>query len=381
MKVLKNIFGISLIIVSSLASFSCSDNQKVKELNFGFTGPLSTRATVLGIGPAKAIELVVDEYNANKKENEPKINFFIEDDKWEKDLALPLYTKLRKEHNIDIVFISNSDGTVAIQKNIIEDKVICVNQLNNDELLSKLNKNTFKIAKRTEETNGIIGHRITDLGLKKTVIFHFPNDFMTRGTNAVKKILDKENIECKIIKVPKDQVDFSIELEKCKDEGYDSYVFFGYKNFGFAMKQVRDLGITNKVFGSTVLLEQAYYDNSEGAIVDSEFPFFTTLDGNKILATDFFDKYIEKFGEKPGAEWPALQARDASKLVIDIIKEVNTNKPAEIHISDWLRSELLNTTYYKGACGNLSIGEDGASRGVYFSLYKYVSEMKVEKIK
>lgn len=378
MKRFKYLFSILII---SLVFLSCTNSKEIKEVNFGFIGPLSTRATVLGVGPSKAIELTVEQYNKNRKKGEPQINLFIEDDKWEKDLALPKYQKLISENGIQVVFISNSDGTVAIQKELIKDKVICINPINNDELLSSLNKNTFKVAKRTEEANALVGHRILELGLKKTVVFHFPNDFMTRGAAAVKKVLQKEGVECKVITVKKDQVDFSKQLQELKKDGYDSYAFFGYKNFGFAMKQARDLGITAKFFGSTTLLEQPFYDNSQGEIVGTEFPFFTTIDGNEILGDEFVDEYKLRYGEGPSAVWPTLQACDASRMVIEILRNVNSKKPQEVDIEQWLKDELYKLTYFEGVCGNISMGTDGASRGIYFSLYTYDSEMKVEKLK
>lgn len=366
---------ISIITCLFLA---CSEHEEIKEVNFGYIGPLSTRATVLGIGPSKSIALVVEQYNKNRKEDEPKINFFFEDDMWEKDLALPKYNKLKREHDIDVLFISNTDGTVALQDILIKDKVVCINPINNDELLSSLNKNTFKVAKRTEVVNGLVGHRIIELGLKKTVIFHFPNDFMTRGAKSVESILNKEGILNKLIEVSKDKTDFKEELLDLKNEGYDSYCFFGYKNFGFAMKQARELGIEAKFFGSTTLLEQDFYDNSKGAIVGTEMPFFTTIDGNEVLADEFIDSYVQKYGNKPSAVWPALQSCDAGKMLINIVRNVNKSQPDDF--PEYLKKELYNTTYFEGVCGNLSIGKDGASRGVYFTLYEYVSEMKVEKI-
>lgn len=369
------------LIVVVLMFFSCSEQEKITELNFGYIGPLSTRATFLGIGPAKAIELTVEQYNENRKEGEPKINFFYEDDKWEKDLALPMYKKLRKEHNIDVIFMSNTDGTVSIQKEILKDNVICVNPLNSDELLSNLNDHTFKVAKNTEDANGLVGHRILELGLSKTVIFHFPNDYMTRAAKAVEKVLKAENKECKVITSEKNQVDFKEQLIQLKADGYDSYTIFGYNNFGHTVRQARELGIEAPFFGSNTFLEEEFYDNSNGTCIGAEFAFFTTVDGNEILADKFIQDYVTRFNEKPTAVWPTLQACDASNMVIDIVRNINKKNGDEAFVmDDWIIEELFKTTYFEGVCGNLSVGEDGAARGIYFSLYRCVDKMKIEKV-
>jgi len=370
-----------VILLSFISIITGCNNTEVKEINIGYIAPMSTRATDLGIAPSKAMQLAIEEYNSSKTKDQPKINFFIEDDKWEKSLALPAYEKLRKEHNIDVVFISNTDGTVELQDKIMEDGVIAVNPLNNDKLLSSLNKNTFNIAKSTEEAHKALGIRIIELGLKKVIILHYPNNFMSVGGNAIKNILTENGIENEVIKTEKDQIDFTEILKKAKEKEADAYVFLGYKNFGFAMKQARDLEIKASFFGSTTLLDPDFFSNSEGAIVGTECTFFTPLDGNYILASEFLQDYKKKFGEEPFSIWPPMQAYDAMNIVINEIKKVNEDKTKEQSQVDWLRKRLLNVKYYQGVCGNISIKEDGSSRGIYFSLYKVESDGKLLKIK
>jgi len=374
----KKLVVLFMICITILTS---CNNPEVKEINIGFIAPLTTRATDLGIAPSQAMKLAVEKYNSKKLKSQPKINLFVEDGKWEKDMALPLYEKLRKEHNIDVVFISNTDGTVAIQDRIMEDGVIAVNPLNSDKLLSSLNKNTFKIAKSTEEANKIVGVRIIELGLKKAIILQYPNDFMTIAANSVSEILNENGVENKILKVAKDQTDFTEILKAAQEEGTQAYVFFGYKDFGFAMKQARDLGIEAPFFGSTVLLDPDFYKYSEGAIIGTECPFFSTLDGNYILASEFLKDFEKRFGEEPVSVWPPMQAYDAMNIVINELKNVNEDKPKDELLGDWLRNRLYNVRYYQGICGNISITEDGSSRGIYFSLYKMESEGKLIKIK
>ena len=327
------------------------------------------------------MKLAVSQYNEDKLTSEPLINFYIEDDKWEKEQALPAYTKLKSEHDIDILFVSNSDGTISVQDEILKDGVVTINPLNNDALLSTTNHNTFRIAKTTEEANGLIAIRIIELGLKKVLILHYPNDFMTRGANAAQELLKGANIEHKVVTVEVDATDFSDVLSVCKKKGYDAYVFFGYKEFGYAMKQARDLGITAPFFGSTVLLDPAFYKNSEGAIIGTECSFFTPPDGNYVLANKFLEEYRNSFGEDPTSVWPPMQAYDAMNLVIEQIRTIDETKKEDLAFDDWLRSRLKNVKYFQGICGNISISEDGSSKGIYFSLYQYESEGKLVKVK
>ncbi len=369
------------VILTLFVSLIGCEESKSEEINIGYIGPLSKRATDLGIGPSNALQLAVDQYNASRSDDALKVNLFIEDDQWEKDNALPAYHKLRKEHDIDIVYISNTDGTVALQDEILKDQVILINPLNNDALLSSLNQNTFKIAKSTEEANGLIAIRIIELGLKKVLVLNYPNDYMSRAATSCKSLLDKVGIENKVTLVGKDETDFKDELQTAKDAGVDAYVFFGYKEFGFAMKQARDLGIEAPFFGSSVLLDPEFFSNSEGTITGTECSFFTPADGNYVLADEFMDSYINKFGSSPDSVWPAMQAYDAMNMVLQEIANITETKNRNEAFDDWLRNRLFNISYYQGVCGNISIAEDGASRGIYFSLYQYASEGKLSKVR
>lgn len=101
-------------------------------------------ATDLGVTPSKALQLAIDEYNTNKKSGDPTVNLFIEDDEWDQEKALPAYKKLRNNHNIEILFISNTDGIIAISEQAKKDGVIVINALNNDAILNRLNNNVFQ---------------------------------------------------------------------------------------------------------------------------------------------------------------------------------------------------------------------------------------------
>ena len=183
---------------------------------------------------------------------------------------------------------------------------------------------------------------------------------MRRGAYAVKQILDEANVENKIVEVKKEDVSFINYLSEYKKAKYDAYVMFGYKEFGYAQKEARDLGISAPFFGSTTQLTPAYYDNSEVEIIDSEFPFFTALDGNYILANQFLKEFENQFNNKPFSVRPAMQAYDAMGLILNEISTVNIKEIKKEQFGDWLRTSLYQVKFYKGICGNIAIKKDGS---------------------
>ena len=351
-----------------------------REINIGFIGPLTGNAIDLGIGPAKAMELAVEDYNERREADQPKVNLFVEDDAWLGVNAVPKYEKLRQEKGIEILFMNHTDGTIALQQKALDDHVTIINALNNDQLLSGMNENTFMIGKKTEEAAQVVSARIVELGLKKVAGFHVDNSFMTISAKTLEEHLEKQGVQAKLLLVNIDKENYEEELARFKADGCDVLVFFGYKNLGYAMKQARAMGIEALFFSSTTIRNKEYSDNSGGAIVGTEFPFFTANDGNYIIARQFLERYGQRFGKEPFSAWPAMQAYDAMNIALGIIGR-ETERPRKTKFNDWLRAELHEVNYFQGVCGNLAIMDDGSSRGIYFSLYVVKGNDGIEKVK
>lgn len=368
-----------LFAITALIFASCTSNQ-LEEINVAYIGPLSVKAIDMGQPAKEAIELSIHNYNKTRKENQPKINFFYGDDKWEGKNAVAIYDSINEKNNLDVVFISNTEGTIALQDKAEKNNDLLINPLNSDNLLSKLNNHTIKVAKRTEEANQILGLRMLELGLKKTAILYYPNDFMTRAAYSIQEILKHTSSECEIIPTKKDDTNFVALLKDLHRKGFDGYAFLGYSNFGYAMKQARNIGISAPFFGSTTLLDPNYFKNSNGHVVGTECTYFQAMDGNYVLAQEFLKEFRLRYDRNPTSIWPAMQAYDASEILIKFIRNVNEIEQ-NISLTDYLRNQFYELRYYQGVCGNISMGKDLASKGIYFSLYTIENQNNLRKVK
>ena len=372
----------SKVLVFFVLLYLCNacGSKQIDVINIGYIGPITGNAMDLGKHPANAMALAVEQYNRSKSPDAPLLKLHVEDDEWKKENAIPLYDKLRKEHKIEVLFISNSEGTVVLQEKILQDHVILINPLNNDALLSSMNQNTFKIGKKTEETALVTAARIFELGLKNIVIFQVNNYFMSLSAKSLAENLKKNNVQVEIIPVDINQTDYTAYLNTCKSKNIDALLFFGYKNLGYAMKQARDKGIKVPYFATNTLFGDGYYKNSQGTMDGTVFAFFTQNDGNYVLANQFANAYKDKFGEIHVAFWSAMQAYDAMNIFIAQLSQLST-KPTDKSFEVWLREQLHTVSFYQGVCGNIAILEDGASKGIYFTLYTIKSDGVVEKVK
>lgn len=370
---------LTLVLLLLFFFYSCS-NQVHRKIDIGFIGPQTERATNLGIAPGKAMQLAIDQYNSTKQANEPEIILHLADDQWDETRSVPLYNQLRNDFGVDVVFISNSNGTLALQEHLLKDNVIAINPLNNDDYLRNHTENTFFIAKATEQANKVIAKRILQLGKKKVAVFYPSYNFFEVSAQTIQAELLKKGVEVRMIKTKLKQQDYTEDLKILIDEGTDAYAFFGYVELGFAMKQARDLGVTAPFFGCTEILDDKFYTYSEGEIIDTEFSYFTRKDGNTRLARTFFNDYQLEYSQAPPSDWPPMQAYDAMKILIEAVKKANDDNISKEGLSDYIKQNLEQTKNYMGVCGFLNMKPDRSIEGINFSLYKYSKKGETEKL-
>ncbi|SFT36701.1 ABC-type branched-chain amino acid transport system, substrate-binding protein [Lishizhenia tianjinensis] len=370
----------TILFFLTLVLFSGCTSKKVEQINIAYIGPLSGTAIDLGVPAKNSIALSIKKYNATRNADQPEIIFHWADDNWEGYKAAHLYDSLNALHDLDIVFISNTEGTIALQDRVAKNKDILINPLNSDSLLSSMNKNTFTIAKKTEEANQIIGFRMIELGLKKNAVLYYPNDFMQRAARSVEEVIEHTNYTCTLIETQKGDSNFRDVLQRLKDENYESIAFFGYANFGHAMKQAREMGISVPFFGSTVLLDTNYYLNAQESIIGTECTYFNLADGNYPLAKEFISQFYKEYNRKPLSTWPALQAWDASEIILSFIRGVNQSEDFT-DLTTYIQNSFEDLEFYQGVCGNISIDENGAAKGIYFSLYEYSGKNSLSKVR
>lgn len=358
---------------------SCSEKE-IEQIHIGFISPQSHRATNLGIAPGKAMQLALQQYNESRKATEPEIILHLADDQWDESRSVPLYNQLKSKHNIDALFISNSNGTLALQNYLLKDDIIAINPLNNDKYLRENSNNTFFIAKSTEQANKVIAHRILQLQKKKVAIFRPDYNFFKVAAETIKSELAMKGISVEIIPTKLSQHDYNSELKLLKEESFDAYCFFGYVELGFAMKQARDMGITAPFFGCTEILDDKFFDYSEGTIKGTEFSYFTRLDGNKTLAAQFFEDYRIEYSQMPPSDWPPMQAYDAMNIFISAIRDINDKKIQRKNLSNHLAKNLKSIKNYAGVCGFLNMKDNQSIEGINFNLYELTNKNQTEKV-
>lgn len=335
-------------------------------VTIGWVGPLTGPAALLGVDNLKAVQMALKEYEDTKGRGKPEIKLVVDDDQYIAKNSLESYRKLVSKEKIDILILSTYSGMFLVADRTLEDDVIVVNPIDNDAKLARLNRNVFLIAKQTKDLANVDAQAMINEGRKKAFILYFNGDeFIPTLASIVKDTFEAAGREVVSQEYPAGTTDFRAWLSDAKEKNADAYVFFGYVEIGFAMKQARDLGITTPFYSINTIVNLELQANSEGTIEGTKFGYFTHLDGNVKEAKAFLQRYEEKYDTSPDVEWTALQAYDTANIIIKALREA----VKEDDFVEGMRTQILQTDNFKGVSGDLSIRADGTSRGIYPSLY------------
>ncbi|MDB4297330.1 ABC transporter substrate-binding protein [Flavobacteriaceae bacterium] len=378
------IFKILFLLIILIFTASCDFKEDYDEINIGCILPLKNYTVILGTETKNTLTLAVEQYNANRNKSEPKINLFFENGNWGKDESLYIkkYKKLKVEHDIDVLFISNYVGTLALNRETEKDEVIIINPYLNDDDYTTLNRDIFKLGVTIEDSNNVISERILERKLKNIKIICRDNIYNRNSALAIKNFLDEELVLSHIEMIDENKLNIPATIDDFENSNNEAMVLLGGMEMYKLLNECRKKGIKEPFFlGNNLPHERAKDTTAFVNLGDVEFTFFTSFDGNYILANKFFIDYKKRFGKDATFTWVNMQAYDAMNLTINSLKDVNKAKVDEGELNNWMRKNLFSTRYYQGICGNLSISERGAVKGIHFSVYTINPKGKIIKVR
>lgn len=337
------------------------------QLTVGWIGTLTGPARILGVDNLNAVKLALFEYERNKAPGDPKISLVTADDEYSDAKTMLEYNKMIKTAKPVAIMVCTYSGLKQVAAKALEDSILLVNPIDNDQKISTLNHNIFLIAKETEGLAGVVANAIIDQNKKNiAVIYYGDDDFMRTLAGISNEILQNNGNKVRMFEYKRGTSDFNSLLEKAKADNSDGYVFYGYQEIGYAMKQARDMGVRAQFYSVNVITDPVLQQNSQGAVNGTYFAHFTSLDGNRVKTDEFLNNYFKAFHMKPALEWTAMQGYDAATILFSAIRTAGSQ---EGNFIDNLRKQLLETSNFEGISGNISILPSGASRGIYPRLY------------
>ncbi len=276
----------------------------------GCSGPLTGGASVYGQAVKNAIEIAVEEVNA---EGKVSFEFSMEDDEHDAEKAVNAYNAL-KDWGMQISLLTvtsapgaavaplyQEDSTFAITPSGSSLAVIYADSDNQANAYGNVFQMCF-----TDPNQGVASADYlsahTDLGTKVAIIYKNDDQY---SIGIHDKFLAEA--EAKGLEVVADEAfmgednDFNVQLTKAKDAGADVlFLPIYYQPASTILKQASDMGYAPTFFGvdgMDGILSMEGFDTALAEGVYLLTPF--SADASDDLTKNFVAKYQEKFGETP----------------------------------------------------------------------------------
>ena len=335
----------------------------------GLSGPLTGGASVYGQAVKNAVEIAVDEINA---EGKVAFEFTMEDDEHDAEKAVNAYNAL-KDWGLQISLLTvtsapgaavaplyQEDNTFAITPSGSSLAVIYQDSANATNAYGNIFQMCF-----TDPNQGVASADYLaanpELGTKVAVIYKNDDQYSIG-------IHDKFVAEAaeKGLEVVSDEAfmgednDFNVQITKAKDAGADVlFLPIYYQPASTILKQANDMGYAPTVFGvdgMDGILSMEGFDTSLAEGVYLLTPF--SADASDDLTKNFVANYQAKFGETPNQF--AADAYDCVYAIAQAIEAAGvTSDMSNAEIKDALVGQFTSMTFNGLTCSDVNWAATG----------------------
>lgn len=336
-------------------------------IKIGWIGPLTGNSAVLGIDSVQAVQLAVDEANADPK-SKHQFKLLVEDDQYDAAKTVSAYTKLASEGVVAII-ASTYGGVFAIADRAEKDGIVVVNPLDCNEDIAKLPSTTLCVATQSESVGRAIAEDIRSRNLGPTaVIFDERNPFMTLVANSLKDTQGSDVVH--FAGIDQSRADFNSELLKGNTSKANSFVFLGHDPMGTAMRQARGLGIRSQFYSVGTITSPGYQQLAGQAANGTLVAYWEAPVSAGLTA--FLKNFERKAGRPPILQLATVPSYDTATILISALKvEVGPTK-------ERILSHLLGLKSYSGLSGTIAMDPDGATRSIREDIFRF-NEGRLER--
>jgi ABC-type branched-subunit amino acid transport system substrate-binding protein len=198
-----------------------------------------------------------------------------------------------------------------------------------------------------QSSYALVKHIYTNNGYKRVALMRANNRYGRVGTMHFNRSATRIGFPPIIEERFNDlETDFRAQLERIKKTSPDAILIWGNaKESGLIVKQIRELGMNQPVFGSDRMVNPEFLETAgkyaEGVVTTCQYN--PDADDSKLKA--FKASYMKRFGQEPNVF--AAHAYDAVNMIIEAIHKVGLNRAL---IRDIL-TDLKTFQGYKGVTG------------------------------
>ena len=379
----KFLLGLSMVLLV----LGCG-TKKSTEIPVGFIGPMTGDAANYGKLSLQAVQIALDEVNAEGGIGGLPVKLYVEDDEGKPEKANAAFEKLYGVNRIyGFVGPMFSSCALAIAPKAQAAKVVMISQSATHKDVTAKGDFIFRNVLSDQLQAEVFGRYVAEvLKIKTVAILYIKNDYSQGLAMDFKRVYEQSGgkVVAEETGVQGDK-DFKTQLTKIKEANPEALYIPNYvAEMAQILEQAKQLGLKVKILSADGFSNPEIFalakDLADGVI------FSNSADEASVknpLRENFIKVYREKYGEDPDAF--ALNAYDAFKVLVLALKNAYQEGNGTIDRNK-VRDFLLNLQNYAGVSGKITflpLGDAIKNVGIYVAnaktkSYKQIAMYKIE---
>jgi branched-chain amino acid transport system substrate-binding protein len=335
----KGLFWIILVIIVIVLIAVFSGNKGSDEtgpIKIGFTGPLSGEVASYGENARTAVEIAVEEINAQGGIDGRPLEVIYEDDVCNGSDAASAAQKLVNVDGVSIALSSVCSPAVLGSAPVFEDAgVVQFAYCATAPSISDAGEYIFRnVPSDSFQTKKAADYIVNELGKKKVAVVYVKNDWGVGLDEAIKSSLEELGGEVVVSESYEPaSTDLRSQLTKVKDSDAEVLYFAGFPDgTTIGVRQINELGIDLPIVGADAWDSPKLWEDLGG--LGDGYVFFASK-------TNSTDEFKTKMKERVGSDeliYCSNYAYDAIYYIAQAIEAVGND-------SDKLKNYLNKTTF------------------------------------
>lgn len=344
-----------------------------QSIKIGALIPLTGKFAFYGEDMRNALSLAAGEI---RKSHNIDFQIVYEDSGADPKMAVPATTKLIEADKVFIVLGGpGSSANLAVAPFMEKGRVLFL-VISSTPKLNLAGEYVFKMHPDIDGEVSRMVEYVFSAGHRRIgILYDSASDTNTIGQQKFKEIFEKlggkvalsEGYDSKTVS------DYKTSMAKLKNSKPDALYFLGADNAaGPAIKQAREMGINNPIFGWSAFHTPNFFSSAgqaaEGVVI-TDLPF--SCEGN-IVMKNYCLEYSQKFSKFEPTQYGA-HMYDVLNILARLVKQYGNG-------AEGIKNHLLEIQHYQGASGDITFDEQGNVRDKNF-VFRVVKEGKFEDLK
>lgn len=345
----RSIFTVLIALVAlGVLIAGCGESKTIK---LGAIQPISGQISAYGTQTRDAINMAIEEINANGGVLGKQIEMIVEDDEASPDKTKNVFKKLvAKDKVIGIVGALTSKCSLAITQEAQAKKIIMITPSSTNDTVTDAGDYIFRACYNDSFQGQVCAQFAYESlkGRRAAILYDVTNDY-SKGltTNFKQKFEELGGTVVVAESYSTGDKDFNAQLTKIKATKPDVlFIPDYYSTVSLIAKQVRTQGMTIPMIGADGWDEIT--NNAGDEVLDCYYSNHYSPDANDTDVTEFVQKYKAKFNITPNAL--AALGYDATYILVEAIERAGSTDPEKI-------KEAMMETDKKYVTGNITFNE------------------------